>query len=99
MIIGRDQTNMISLNLKTLQLQRLNEIATLVSEVTTCGQIYAVLMKSSSWLSILVLSSTVFKLSRCDTSVTKSMGLTMAARPKQGQGASRTNIIKKGSEP
>ena len=35
-IIGRDQMNMISLNLKTLQLQRLNGISTLVNSVTAC---------------------------------------------------------------
>ncbi len=49
---------MISLNLKTLQLQCLIGITTVDRRVTTGGWIYAVLMKPTSWISILVLSLT-----------------------------------------
>ena len=57
------------------------------------------MMKTSSLIATLVLSTTVFKLSRCVTLVTRSTGITMAARPKQGQGASRSINAKKGSKP
>ncbi len=56
-------------------------------------------MKTSSWIATLVLSTTVFKLSCCVTLVTTSVELTMAARPKQGQGASRSTNGKKGPKP
>ncbi len=56
-------------------------------------------MKSTRLVAILVLSSTVYKLSQCVTSVTEAPSLTMVTGSTQEQRASRGNPIKKMSEP